>query len=551
LTGAGPSGRSRRRWRAENGRFARLLLAWQGAICYEFRVSEAPVFSDDATARIAALEASLAQANAALAARDLLIDTLRGQIARLRRMQFGASSEKLGREIEQLELALEELETERDGPAAETATPGPEPRPVPVRSLPGHLPREEVIHEPASGTCTCPDCGGALRPLGMDAHEMLDIVPVRWRVVRNVRPKYSCRRCEKIVQAPAPVSAVGRGKATFATLAHVVVSKFDHHLPLYRQAEMMAAQGLDIDRSTLAGWTGQAAALLDPVVSRIRDAVLAADKIHADDTPVPVLDPGRGKTATGRLWVYAADDRASGSAPPPATWYRFTPDRTGAHPQAHLAGFRGFLQADAYAGYDGLYRSGVTEVACWAHFRRKVFDLHERIPTPLTIDILERIGALYAIEAEVRGQPPDVRRQARQERSRPLVDALREVLDAALRRLSPKSDMTRAIAYGTRRWPALCRFLDDGRLEIDNNIAERALRGVAVGRRNWLFAGSREGGERAAAIYTVIQTCKANGVDPQAYIADVIARGADDWPASRWDELMPWNWAREPTRLAA
>ncbi len=466
-------------------------------------------------------------------------------------MQFGASSEKLGREIAQLELALEELETESAVPDVEATAPDAPVRPAPVRALPDHLPREEVVHEPASGGCTCPGCGGVLRRLGADTHDMLDVVPVRWRVVRQVRPKYSCRRCEKIVQAPAPVSAVARGKATFATLAHVVVSKFDHHLPLYRQAGMMTAQGLDIDRSTLAGWTGQAAALLDPVVTRIRDEVRRAGKIHADDTPVPVLDPGQGKTATGRLWVYAVYDRASGSATPPATWFRFTPDRSGAHPQAHLAGFRGFLQADAYAGYDGLYRSGVTEVACWAHFRRKVFDLHERSPTPLTTDILERIGALYAIEAEVRGQPPDARHRARQDRTRPLVDALREVLDVALRRLSPKSDMAKAIAYGTKRWPALCRFLADGRLEIDNNIAERALRGVAVGRRNWLFAGSKAGGERAPAIYTVIQTCKANGVDPEAYIADVIARIADDWPASRWDELMPWNWSLEPARLAA
>ncbi len=516
-------------------------------------MSEASVAPADATARIAALEASLARANAALAARDLLIDTLRGQIARLRRMQFGASSEKLGREIEQLELALEELETERDAPVAEAAT-GVAARPSPVRSLPDHLPRKEVVHEPASGACTCPDCGGALRQLGLDAHEMLDIVPVRWRVVRNVRPKYSCRVCEKIVQAPAPVSAIARGKATFATLAHVVVSKFDHHLPLYRQAGMMAAQGLDIDRSTLASWTGQAAALLDPIVSRIRDEVLKADKIHADDTPVPVLDPGRGKTATGRLWVYAVDDRASGGTAPRATWYRFTPDRTAAHPLAHLAGFRGFLQADAYAGYDGLYRGGVTEVACWAHFRRKVFDLHERVPTPLTTDILERIGALYAVEAEVRGRPPDERHRARQERSRSMVEALRGVLDTALRHLSPRSDMAKAIAYGTKRWPALSRFLGDGRLEIDNNIAERALRGIAIGRRNWLFAGSRAGGERAAAIYTVIQTCKANGIDPQAYITDVIGKVADDWPASRWGELMPWNWmppADQPTAQAA
>lgn len=513
-------------------------------------MSEAPVSPADAAARIAALEALLARANAALAARDLLIDSLRGQIARLRRMQFGASSEKLGREIEQLELALEELEAERDAAPVEDTAPETASRPAPVRSLPAHLPREEVVHEPASGACTCPDCGGVLRRLGMDAHEMLDVVPVRWRVVRSVRPKYSCRVCEKIVQAPAPASAVARGKASFATLAHVVVSKFEHHLPLYRQAEMMAAQGLDIDRSTLAGWAGQATALLDPVVARIRDAVLKADKIHADDTPVPVLDPGRGKTATGRLWVYAADDQASGSTAPRATWYRFTPDRTAAHPLAHLAGFRGFLQADAYAGYDGLYRGGVTEVACWAHFRRKIFDLHERTSTPLTTDILERIGALYAVEA-VRGQPPDIRHRARQERTKPQVEALRAVLDTALRRLSPKSDMAKAIAYGTKRWLALSRFLDDGRLEIDNNIAERALRGVAIGRRNWLFAGSRVGGERAAAIYTVIQTCKANGVDPQAYIADVIAKIASDWPASRWDELLPWNWASEPARMAA
>ena len=375
------------------------------------RVLEAPVSPADATARIAALEASLARANAALAARDLLIDTLRGQIARLRRMQFGASSEKLGREIEQLELALEELETERDVSEVETAVPGVAPRLAPVRSLPEHLPREEVVHEPASGICTCPDCGGALRRLGVDAHEMLDIVPVRWRVVRNVRPKYSCRSCEKIVQAPAPVSAVARGKATFATLAHVVVSKFDHHLPLYRQAEMMAAQGLEIDRSTLAGWAGQAAALLDPVVSRIRDEVLKADKIHADDTPVPVLEPGRGKTATGRLWVYAADDQASGSTTPPATWYRFTPDRTAAHPQAHLAGFRGFLQADAYAGYNALYEADrqpgpITEAACWAHGRRKLFELAELSRAPLAIEAVRRI--MPRLNLEERTIPAEV-----------------------------------------------------------------------------------------------------------------------------------------------
>ena len=383
---------------------------------------------------------------------------------------------------------------------------------------------------------------------------MLDAVPVQWRVVRTIRPKYSCRTCEKIVQAPAPVKAIARGKATFRTLAHVIVSKFDHHLPLYRQAEMMAAQGIEIDRSTLAGWVGQASVLLDPIVNRIRDEGLKASKIHADDTPVPVLDPGRGKTATGRLWAYAVDDRGSGATTPPLVWYKFTPDRTGAHPQAELAGFTGYLQADAYAGYDKLYATNrVTEVACWAHFRRKIFDIHATKPTPLTTDLLARVGALYEIEAEVRGQPPDIRRRSRQDRTRPLVETLRQALDDALRRLSPKSEMAKAISYGRKRWTALTRFLDDGRLEIDNNIAERAMRCVALGRKNWLFAGSKAGGERAAAIYTVIETAKLNGLEPQAYIADVIAKIAGDWPASRWDELMPWNWQApaEPARLAA
>ncbi len=519
------------------------------------------LISSDKDARIAALEALLAERDVALAEaraellhRDLLIETMRVQLARLRRMQFGASSEKLSQEIAQLELALEELEAAA-APVAQTSSVLPKPdRPAPVRALPAHLPREDVVAEPPSGTCTCPDCGGALRKLGDDSAEQLDVAPVQWRVVRTIRPKDSCRSCDKIVQAPVPVRAVARGKATFATLAHIITSKFDHHLPLYRQAEMMAAQGIDIDRSTLAGWTGQASALLDPIISRIREEGLQASKIHTDDTPVPVLDPGRGKTATGRLWTYVVDDRASGSTAPPLAWYRFTPDRTGAHPQKELAGFSGHLQADAYAGYGKLYHSGrVTEVACWAHFRRKIFDIHKPKPTTLTIDILARIATLYVVEAEVRGQPPDQRRRARQERIKPLIAQLRAVLDDAHRRLSPKSVMAVAIAYGTKRWAALTRFLDDGRLEIDNNIAERSLRSIAIGRKNWLFAGSKIGGERAAAIYTVIETCKMNRVEPQAYIADVIAKIAADWPASRWDELMPWNWkaSEERARLAA
>jgi transposase len=517
-------------------------------------VSDSLLLASDKDAKIASLEALLAEAKAELLHRDMLIETMRVQLARLRRMQFGASSEKLSAEIAQLELALEELEAAAPVAQASTVPPKPE-RSSPVRALPDHLPREDVVAGPSSGTCTCPDCGGSLRKLGEDSAEQLDVAPVQWRVVRTIRPKYSCRVCEKIVQASAPVKAIARGKATFATLAHVIVAKFDHHLPLYRQSEMMAAQGVDIDRSTLAGWTGQASALLDPIISRIREEGMKASKIHTDDTPVPVLDPGRGKTATGRLWTYVVDDRASGSATPPLAWYRFTPDRTGAHPQKELAEFTGHLQADAYAGYDKLYQSGrVTEVACWAHFRRKIFDIHKPRPTLLTTDILERIAALYAIEAEVRGAPPDVRQKVRQERTKPLIAELRKILDDAHRRLSPKSVMAIAIAYGTKRWTALTHFLDNGSLEIDNNIAERSLRSVAIGRKNWLFAGSKIGGERAAAIYTVIETCKMNNVEPQAYIADVIAKIAADWPAARWDELMPWNWrplTNAPTAQAA
>jgi transposase len=506
-------------------------------------------------ARIALLEAQLAEAQAAVRSRDLLIETLRVQLARMKRMAFGPSSEKLGEQIAQLELALEELEAEAEAEATmqapDTATP---PRPAPVRALPAHLPRVEQTHEPASGACTCPDCGGPLRRLGEDADELLDVVPLSWRVIRHVRPKYSCRMCDRIVQAPTPPKPIAKGKATFATLAHVVVSKFDHHLPLYRQAEMMAAQGLPLDRSTLAGWTGQAAVLLDPVVARIRALGLEAGKLHTDDTPVPMLDPGRGRTATGRLWVYAADDRACGSTSPPLVWYRFTPDRSGKHPQTELAAFTGFLQADAYAGYARLYEQGrVVEIACWAHFRRKIYDEHQNNPTALTTDMLARIAALYAVEAHIAGQPPGERARVRRERSGPIVEDLRRAIDRALAQLSPKASMAVALRYGRKLWPSLTRFLDHGEVEIDNGVAERALRGVAVGRRNWLFAGSIKGGERAAAIYSAIETAKLNGVEPQAWLTDILTRIGEGWPASRLDELMPWNWqaAAERDRLAA
>ena len=496
-------------------------------------------------------DARIAELEAALAARDTLIETLRLQLAQLKRMSFGQSSEKLITQIGQLELTLEELESEAEivGAGKDAADQPDDVQPVraaPVRRLPDHLPRIERRIEPETGNCTCPDCGGVLRPLGQASDEMLDVAPVQWRVIRTVRPNYTCRSCEKIVQAPAPVKAVARGKASFATLAHIVVNKFDHHLPLYRQAEMMAAQGIEIDRSTLAGWAGQAAALLDPIVSRIREEGLKASKLHTDDTPVPMLVPGKGKTAQARLWTYVVDDRASGASRPALVWYRFTPDRSGIHPQTELKGFTGLLQADGYAGYEKLYANGrIREVACWAHFRRKIFENHLGYPTPLTTDLLERIARLYRIEEEIRGAPPDVRRRYRQEQSKPQIESLRIAIDYALRRLSPKSAMAKALVYGRKRWHALTRFLDEGTAEIDNNIAERAMRSVAIGRKNWLFSGSRAGGERAAAIYSVIETCKLNGIEPQAYITETIEKIASGWPASRWDELMPWNWAAE------
>ena len=287
------------------------------------------------------------------------------------------------------------------------------------------------------------------------------------------------------MQAPAPDKAIARGKASFRVIGHIIVSKYDHHLPLYRQAEMMAAQGIDIDRSTLAGWTGQGAALLDPIVARIREMVLSASKLHTDDTPVPMLDPGSGKTKTARLWVHAIDDRAHGGLAKPAVWFAFTTDRRAEHPKSMLKDFRGHLQADAYPGYDDLYRTGrIVEVACWGHARRKIFDLHENRPTAVTTELLERIARLYSVEEEVRGQPPDTSRATRQARSKPQLDELRARMEEIRAKLSAKSALAVAITYALKRWPALTRCLDDGRLEIDNLIAERALRGVAIGRPN-------------------------------------------------------------------
>ena len=500
-----------------------------------------------ARAARAVAEAALAQAKAELTNRSLLIEKLKVQIARLRRMQFGRSSEKLHTELAQLELALEELET-----AASVAQPQPEahqkarePRAA-QRRLPDSLPREEVVHLPKAGVCICPKCGGDLRRLGEDDDEMIDIEPIVLKVVRHVRPKFSCRTCEAITQAPAPDKPIARGKATFRFIAHLIMSKWDHHLPLYRQAEMFAAQGFNVDRSTLAGWVGQGCVLLQPIADRIREIGLQVSKLHVDDTPVPMLDPGAGKTKTARLWCHAIDDRAHAGATHPLVWFRFTTDRRGIHPVEELKAYRGYLQADGYAGYDALYESGkVIEVACFGHARRKIWDIHQTKPSAITTELLERIAVLYKIEAQIRGQPAVQRKAMRQSASKPRLEELHARMIEIYGQLSAKSEMAKAIAYSLNRWDALIRFLDDGRLEIDNLIAERALRGVAIGRRNWLFAGSQIGGERAAQIYTIIETCKLNSVDVLSYLSDVMQKVAGGWPNKQLDELLPWNW--DPT----
>lgn len=506
--------------------------------------SEAPLPDLDAL-DIGALKALVLAQRSELDSHRSEIEKLKLFIVKLKRMQFGPRSEKLTRDIAQLELQLEDLEAgqaavEPEQPQQPEAEVKEQAARKPARRpLPAALPRETETIAPQQQAC--PDCGGVLHRLGEDVSETLEYVPSRFKVIRTVRPKLSCACCSRILQEAAPNRPIARGLAGPGLLAHVLVSKYADHQPLYRQAEIYAREGIELDRSTLADWVGGASRTLAPLVDALKKYVLSAEKLHGDDVPVPVLEPGNGKTKTGRLWTYVRDDRPAGSDAASAVWFAYSADRKGEHPAGHLKNFEGILQADGYAGFNRLYETGrIREAACWAHVRRKFNDLYQAHRSPVAKEALERIGELYGIEKEIRGRSPAERREVRQARSRPLLDSLLGWLKATVSKMSRKSDVALAIQYALGRWDALMVFAEDGRVEMDNNAAERALRVVALGRKNYLFAGSDSGGERAAAIYSLLGSAKLNGIDPEAYMTAVLRRIADH-PINRIAELLPWN----------
>lgn len=481
---------------------------------------------------------------------DAQIANLKLTIAKLRHNKFGASSERGAKLIDQMELQLADLvaTVAEVKTAAAIAKPAAEPAQKPARrALPAHLPRERVVH-PSATLCAC---GGHLRKLGEDMTETLELVPAQWKVIQHVREKFSCRKCEQITQAPAPSHPIPRGRAGPQLLAQVLFNKYRAHLPLNRQSDIFAHEGIDLDVSTLADWVGASAATLAPLVDEIEQHIFVAERIHTDDTTVPVL--AKNQCTTGRLWTYVRDDAPFGGTAAPAALFYYSPDRGGEHPAKHLARYSGLMQADAYSGYNRLYTASrqpglIVEAACWAHARRKFFELAELQKAPLAIEAVRRIDDLFAIEREINGLLPDERRAVRQERSKPLVDAFEKWLREERRKLSSKNPVAKAMDYSLKRWGAFARYLDDGRICMSNNAAERAVRGIAIGRKNWTFCGSDSGGRRAAAVYTLIESCKLNDVDPRAWLADVLAR-LPDHPAKRITELLPWNW--QAARVAA
>ena len=531
---------------------------------------DADILLDDIDALRAALAAERAarqSAEARATGAEAMIAHLKLLIARLQRDRFGPTSERGRRLLDQLELQLEELEADAAEADAEPVEP---PRPVsnPVRTravrgpLPAHLPRERVV---IPGPTACPCCNGRLVKLGETITETLEVIPRQWKVVQTVREKFSCRTCETITQPPAPFHPIARGRAGPELLAMILEAKFGQHLPLNRQSEGYALEGIHLDVSTLGGWVGACTAALAPLLALIRQHVLAAERLHGDDTTVSVLAPthaasrmgtrAKGRTSIGRLWTYVRDDRPFAGPEPPAAVFFYSPDRGGEHPRRHLESYAGVLQADAYAGFNELYLPGrlpgtITEAACWAHGRRKFFVLAEVAKAPLAIEAVRRIDLIFDVERDINGLEPVQRHAVRQERVVPLVTELETWMRAERARLSRHNDVGRAMDYMLKRWPAFARFLDDGRICLTNNAAERALRGIALGRKSWLFAGSDRGGIRAADVYTLIVTAKLNNVDPRAWLADVLRRIASH-PVSRLDELLPWNYHKPVRELAA
>jgi len=521
-----------------------------------------PLPTDIATLQALLLEAR-AEHDAVVAERDHLQSQnvrLQHLLRQLQRAQFGPRSEKL--DPDQLHLAFEDIEqaiaaTEADDDKRDLvrARARAEKRRLNRGALPAHLPRVHVTIEPDDTNCPC--CRAPMHVIGEETSQRLDAIPAQYRVLVTHRPKYACRACEQaVVQAPAPERLIKGGLPTEAMVSSVLVGKFAWHLPLYRQAQMLATQGIDITRAVLAFWVGYAAAELKPLHSRLRELILASAKIAADETVAPVLDPGRGRTKQGYFWAVARDDRPWGGTDPPAIAFRYAPGRGAVHGLKLLEGYRGIVQCDGYAAYKKIAATpgeAITLAFCWAHLRRRFFDIAKGGDAPIASEALERIAALYAIEKTIRGKSAEERRHVRQDKSKPLVASLRAWLEQQLVRVSAKAPIAEEIRYGLNHWDGLTRFLDDGRIELDSNIVERSIRLIVLNRKNALFAGHDQGAENWACIASLIETCKLNGVDPQAYFTDVLIKLVNLWPASRIDELMPWAWAPErcARRIAA
>jgi transposase len=510
-------------------------------------------------------DAAMAERDTAIGERDRAlsqIDRLRHLLRQLSRAQFGRRSEKLDRDqlllaLEDIEQAIAESEACDDKKDVQAAKARAETRHANRGALPLHLPRVDITIAPEDTDCPC--CKTPMHVIGEEKSERLDVIPAQFRVIVTHRPKYACRACEQaVVQAPAPERLIKSGLPTEAMVAYVLAAKYAWHLPLYRQAQILLSQGIAIERATLAFWVGYAAAELKPLYLRLRALILGSVKIAVDETVAPVLDPGRGRTKKGYFWAIARDDRAWGGTDPPAVAYTYAPGRGAVHALKLLETYRGIVQCDGYAAYKSIAddaRAGdaIMLAFCWAHLRRKFFDIAKGGSAPIASEALERIAALYAIEKTIRGRSADARHAVRQEKSKPLVLALKTWLDEQLARVSAKSVIAEAIRYGLNHWDGLTRFLEDGRIELDTNIVERGMRPIALNRKNALFAGHDQGAENWAAIASLVETCKLHGVDPQAYFADVLTKLVNLWPESRLDELLPWAWAisRKTNRLAA